>query len=182
VQTVRQGHRTQAWSCRALNYPTSHFSATLCSEFVRVAVFASFPHVGSTICTVWASGSSVKPVSIMSTLSTCHLLPNRGIVGCGALMDASSSRDVLAFFCVWEQHKRVMGRKAPILMLYYTSDDSMELRQLPLGAQPEEVLAAPRQASVTIVLKRQRVAKYVSTKEHLKISAFSELQSDHFAM
>lgn len=92
----------------------------------------------------------------MTTLSACcHLLPNRGIVGSGAV--DSCKEQVLRFFCEFEVHRRSMGRKASVMLLYYTRDDSIELRQLPAGACVQDALA--RHSYCATLMKRQRVAK-----------------------
>lgn len=98
----------------------------------------------------------------MTTLSACcHLLPNRGIIGSGAQSDVKE--EALKFFCEFEVHRRSMGAKAPIMMLYYTRDDSIELKQLPLGACAQDALEGNRQFPT--LMKRQRVAKCVSPKQ-----------------
>lgn len=100
----------------------------------------------------------------MSTLSTCtQLLPHRGVIGKSLSKEEKlpSSGQVLKFYCVWEQHKRVMGRKAPILLLYFPTDDTIELRQLLPASTPETILAAEHShLPYPVILKRQRVAKY----------------------
>eukprot|EP00892_Ulva_mutabilis_P001205 jgi/Ulvmu1/11085/UM007_0267.1 len=99
----------------------------------------------------------------MSTLSSCtQLLPHRGIIGKSPSIEeqAPSSGRILKFFCAWEQHKRVMGRKAPVMLLYFPADDTIELRQLQPASTPERVLSATHNyMDYSAILKRQRVAK-----------------------
>lgn len=99
----------------------------------------------------------------MSTLSSCtQLLPHRGIIGksLSKAEQTPSSGDVLKFYCTWEQHRRVMGRKAPILLLYFPADDTIELRQLVQASTPETILSAGHDhLAYPAILKRQRVAK-----------------------
>lgn len=54
-----------------------------------------------------------------------------------------------------------MGRKAPILLLYFPTDDTIELRQLLPASTPETILSAEHShLAYSTILKRQRVAKY----------------------
>ena len=100
--------------------------------------------------------------STMSTLSSCStLLPMRGTIG-----RESSARnprqEQFAFFCTWEQNSRAFGSN-PILLCYFPSDDSIELRQAPRGSKAGPFLAsyAAGCVSAPLVAKRQRVAKCV---------------------
>lgn len=53
-----------------------------------------------------------------------------------------------------------MGRKAPILLLYFPADDTIELRQLVQASTPETILSAGHDhLAYPAILKRQRVAK-----------------------
>jgi hypothetical protein len=107
----------------------------------------------------------------MSTLSTCStLLPHRGILGRDSarlpVSDKGAAGPVIQFFCTWEQNLRAFG-SAPVVLLYFLADDTIELRQAARDAKPAVAFALASVGSgadLPMLQKRQRIAKCAQSK------------------
>jgi hypothetical protein len=101
-------------------------------------------------------------MSTMSTISS--LLPVRGALGPAESRQSRLLEHKLLFLCMWEQSTRALT-SSPLLLMYYPTDDTLELRQAPRECRSEEELhqISSSVQSLPLVLKRQRVCKYASS-------------------
>ena len=102
----------------------------------------------------------------MSTLSVCStLLPDRGRLGRDSMVSDSVARasPFLQFYCIWEQNLRAFSSN-PVMLRYFTNDDTVELRQMTSMLKPEAAFAlgaGGAAEAMPLLLKRQRAAKCV---------------------